>query len=230
MKMISPSILVVLLAAAPAVLGAATFEGKVHLKISDNKGQSHEMVQSLKDGLVRTDVEAGVHSASLIMDFAKQELTILIAAQHMYMVRPMPTGAPAGAPGAADTGEASFAKTGETEKILGYDCVKYVAKTKDGAHEVWVTDQLGRFGGLGGGNPMARRHGGKPTAGWEQLLAGKDLFPLRVVTHNAAGTETFRLEAVSVEKTTLPASDFQPPADYKKLDMGGMMPGTMPGH
>lgn len=75
-------------------------------------------------------------------------------------------------------------------------------------------------GGPGGG-------GAVPQA-WERALAGKDLFPLRVVARDKGGKEDFRLEATAIEKQTLAAALFAPPAGYQKLDMGGMMQG-MPG-
>ena len=74
---------------------------------------------------------------------------------------------------------------------------------------------------MGGG----RKRGGPPSQAWERALAGKDLFPLRVVGLDRSGKETFRMEVTSIEKQTLPDSLFVPPADYTKMDMGGMMQG-----
>ena len=51
-------------------------------------------------------------------------------------------------------------------------------------------------------------------------------FPLRVIT-SKDGKETFRMEATSIEKQSLDASLFEPPADYR--DIGSMMKGMMPG-
>ena len=50
---------VVLLAAvtAPAVLGAARFEGKVRMKMTDQKNPAHQLDYSVKEGFVRTDIE-----------------------------------------------------------------------------------------------------------------------------------------------------------------------------
>jgi len=75
----------------------------------------------------------------------------------MYMVQPI--AGKAAASNSADPSGVSFEKTGVTEKILGYDCTKYVAKTKDTTSELWVTEQLGafmRYGTWHGG----RRYGG----------------------------------------------------------------------
>jgi len=50
-----------------------------------------------------------------------------------------------------------------------------------------------------------------------------------VVSKNSKGKETTRMEATAVEKTSLPASDFAPPAGFEKFDMGAMMKGLIPG-
>ncbi len=219
----------------PVALSAGTFEGKVTMKISGPSETPPLMTFSLKEGFSRIDVEGGEgRSAAIIMDRANEQMTILMLAQKMYMVRPLPKPVATAATPDAPADSATVEKTGTTEKILGYDCVKYISKTKDATTEMWVTDQLGTFMGLGGSNPMAggmggRRgsRGGGGSQAWEQALAGQNAFPLRVVT-TGAGKETFRMEATAIDKTPLPASHFAPPADFQ--DMGAMMKGMgMPG-
>jgi hypothetical protein len=205
---------------APLTLNAAVFEGKVRIKMT--AGQSgHEIEYSIKEGFLRTDMNAGKdESASMIMNFTKHEMTILMPQQKMYMVRPLQS----------DTGktrpqdEATLEKTSETETILGYPCVKYIAKSKDSTADLWLTDKLGSFAGFGGGGgPMGRNSGGPKAQSWARALEGKDFFPLRVVSTQTKSGEKFTMEAVSVEKQTLPDSLFTPPEDYQ--DMGGMMRG-----
>lgn len=226
MKLVSPLLFAAAFAAA-SLAPAATFEGKVRLKLTETRGQTHEIAYSVKDGFTRMDVEAGKgQTATIITDTAKQEMTILIPGQSMYMVRPMPDmSAMAEKAGTGD--DVSLEKTNETETILGYPCTKYVATSKEGRTDVWATDQLGVFMGLSmGGGPMGgRRGGGSGQKAWEKALMGKDFFPLRVVTHDSDSKEKFRMEAVSVEKQSLPNSLFAPPAGYQKFDMGNMMRG-----
>jgi hypothetical protein len=155
-------------------------------------------------------------------------MTILMLDQKMFMTQAMPKQVAAAglAEGAAG---ATVEITTTKEKILGYDCVKYVAQSKEGTSEIWVTDQLGAFLGLGGPAMGGGRRGSGASApqGWEAALAGKGVFPLRVVT-SAGGKETFRLEATAIEKVALPDSTFSTPADFQ--DLGGMMRGMgMPG-
>jgi hypothetical protein len=232
----------------PHPLPAQSFEGRVIMKITDASGKTLPLTFNLKEGLSRIDVESpSGMTVSTIMDVNKKQMTMLIPQQRMYLVQPLTL--PAAAATAATAGtpvpspDVSFEKSNETEKILGYDCVKFVAKSKGSTTEIWTTDQLGTFAGIGGGGPMGGmmggRRGGPPAAGgaasqpWAQALAGKNFFPLRVVTHNAGGKETFRMEATSVDKQSLSDSLFAPPEGWQNLSemmkgMGGMPPGMMP--
>jgi hypothetical protein len=170
----------------------------------------------MKGGLVRTDFELGKgQTASAILDVAHDQMTMLMPDQQMYMVMPMRrTAAAAG----QDPADVQLEKTSETEKILGYTCTKYLVKSKEGTTQVWATDQLGTFMGLGAtGNPMGGRQA--PAAAWEKVLKDKNFFPLRV--EGGDKDNAFKLEALAVEKQPIPDSTFKPPADYRKFDMSG---------
>lgn len=227
MKLHPAFLLFAALLAIPAALSAASFEGKVRMKMSDARGGSHEIEQRIREGFVRTDMgTAKGQTASIIMDLNKREMLILMPEQRMYMVRPLPDVGSATTP--TSTGPApTFEKTGETAKILGYDCTKYISTAKGVVTDVWVTEELGRFTGLGGGpGPMGMgRKAEPPKAAWEVALAGRDFFPLRVISHDAKGAEKFRLEVVEIDKSPQPASLFAPPEGFQKLDLGGMMQG-----
>lgn len=211
---------------------AANFEGKVTMKMTGPKGTPQEMTFSLKDGFSRIDMatpQGG--SVGVIMDTAKQETTILMVDQKMYMTRPFPKATTAAT--AEGTAGTVVEVTTTKEKILGYDCVKYLATAKEGTTEIWVTDQLGGFFGMGGGMNGGGRGGpgGAPAQAWEKALMGKGVFPLRVVT-SGSGKETFRMEATAVQPQSLPASYFAAPADFQSMGdmMRGMgMPGGIPG-
>lgn len=236
MKKLLPLLLAAALTAPSAVL-AAGFEGKLSIKITGPQGQDQQLNLSVKDTLTRMEMPGGpAGGGAMILDSAQREMTILMIQQRMYMVRAMPE--PAAPPAAGPSTEVKRAepkleKTGVTEKILGYECTKYVAKDNGATVELWITDQLGTFSLLGMSGPGAMGPGGRggrggPNAsGWEHLLQGKDLFPLRVVS-TAADGKVSRFEVVSLEKGAQPASDFAPPADFQ--DMGQMMKGMgMPG-
>jgi len=217
--------------AAPAIVSAADFEGKVTMKLTGPKDTPASMTYSIKGTATRMDMTAPGKDGRVAMltDSTKSEMTILMLDQQMFMTQPIPkaTGNNVGAAGNAP--EATVEKTSVTEKILGYDCTKYISKSKNTTTEIWVTDQLGSFAGMGGGgNPMAGGRGrGKTTEGqaWEKALSGMAVFPLRVVS-TEGGKQTFRMEATAIDKTPIPASAFVPPEGFQ--DLSAMMRGMMP--
>lgn len=222
-KLLSLSLL---LAAAlfPAALSAKTFEGTIQMTITDGRNKAMPMAYSIKGHLIRTDVQVdhGIN-ATAILDFSKNEMIMLMPSQPMYMVMPLQGAAEAATGHKAD--DVTLEKTAITEKILGYTCTKYLAKSQDSVTEIWATEELGSFQGLGGA--MGKT---KATPSWEKALVGKNFFPLRVVASDGQKTQ-FRMEATAVQAKTLPASHFAPPEGYRKFDMGGMMQGLpgMPG-
>jgi len=213
------ALLVPLLALLLTAASGAHFAGNVQMKMTDGRASTHTLTYSIKGNLVRTDVElAEGQTASAIINPDKDQMTMLLPSQQMYMVMPVRrTAAAAG----HDIDEVQIEKTGETEKILGYDCTKYLVKSNGSTTEVWATDELGTFMGLGSSSgPFGRR---QPSAAWEKALTGKNFFPLRVST--APGDKTtsaFRLEATAIKKESLPDSLFTPPENYRKLDMSGL--------
>jgi hypothetical protein len=226
----------------PAALSAATFEGSLRMKMSSGaKSKPMEMDYLLKENRVRVNpllAEKGASGMGIIMDFVKMETTVLMPEQRMYMVTSMKATMDKVAQEAAKKeSDATLEKTGEKEKILGYTCEKYLMKSKDGDMAMWLTDQLGTFMGLGS-NAQAnafgggRRAKGQTEQAWEKALAGKNMFPLRVVGLGTDGKETYRMDVTAIDKKSLPDSEFQPPADWKKFEMpnmGDMMRGMIPG-
>lgn len=159
---------------------------------------------------------------------------MLMDSEKMYMTMPIPDVAEV----ASKRGEeVKLEKTDVTERILGYTATKYLVTDKNTKSEMWLAEGIGTFmgmgnnsgGGGGGGLFGGRKKASSSTKGWEQALAGKELFPLRVVELDKAGKETFRMEVTAIKKESLPDTLFNPPADYQKFDMGGMMKGLIPG-
>lgn len=212
----------------PAAALATDFEGTMTIKMSQSgaagkgAGAEQQLNCSLKGGLTRTEIGAQGQGFGVIMDSAKHQMTILMTQQHMYMVRAMPT--PTAAAAGSGTDRASgpaLEKTGVTEKILGYDCTKYVMNDKDRSTELWLTGDIGQFMGFGSGAPMGGR-GGPAPQGWEELVQGKEFFPMRVIS-TKGGKEVSRFEVTAVEKKSLPDDLFTVPAGWQ--DMGAMMRG-----
>lgn len=215
---------------APAVLCSAEFEGKVNFKMTPAKGEAQDVRYAIKNGKFRIELPNQNQMGGMIIDPVKRETIVLMDQQKMYMTMAIPEVQPE-AKGGRDGDDTTLEKTGQTEKILGYTAEKYISKSKDATTELWLAEGLGSFMSFNASGPMGgRRGGGAPAAqAWERALAGKSLFPLRVVSRDKGSKETFRMEATSVDKTALPDSLFTAPADYQKFDMGNMMKGMMPG-
>ena len=222
MKTYLTVILSLCLAALP--LSAKVFEGKARIKVTEGKGRAVEMDYSMKEGFVRTDIQTEGHSGTMIIDFAKKEMITLMPDQPMYMVMSLSDVMDKAVGKEADV---KLEKTSATEKILGYDCVKYLLKMKDGVSELWITEALGAF------MSMPNSGGKKPGAAssWQTALQGMNFFPMRVLTKGKNGGEQSRFEVVSIEPKKLDATLFAPPAGYQRLDMNAMrgMMGGLPG-
>lgn len=205
---------------------ADSFEGKVSLALSMGRQKAQTMSYAIKGQAIRMEMTAEGQSVASIMDLNKSQMLVLMPDQQMYMV--MPIKPPAETAQQAMQQGAEVKKTGRTETILGYTCEEYIAQDKGTTTEIWLAEKLGSFMGLGsGGNPLMGGGKAKPANSWEEQIKGKAGFPLRVVSKDAKGTETFRMEATKIEPGSLPASLFVPPAGYQKFampDMGGMNP------
>ena len=222
MKSIFKTALLSTLLLVPSFLSAKTFEGTVAMSMSDGRNGSHEISYSIKGSKIRTEMQgkAGQNTAA-ILDLDQQQIIVLMPAQSMYMVMPMKQ--------TIDkvtsdniSNDTTLENTGITKEILGYECTKYLAKSSDGVTEIWATDQLGTFMGLGSlQNPMAR---GKSKAAWEEAIDGKNFFPLLVITEGK-GNGQFTLTTTAIEAKSLPQSLFVAPEGYRKFDMGAMMQG-----
>lgn len=131
---------------------------------------------------------------------------MLVPAQKMYMTMPLPD--------IKESGEDKKPEpTGETKKILGYKAEKYIIKDGGSEYEVWATDELGTFGGLH--LPGANPGGASPT---ERALAGQKFFPLLIVERKG-GREGSRVEVTEVERKKLAESLFEPPSDFRGMEM-----------
>jgi hypothetical protein len=226
MKTLIP-ILVIAALAAPAARSADTFEGKVTMKMTSRGGAANEITYSMKGSRVLITMGNMGGMGSVVMDRDTNEITIMMPQQKMYMVQsiPQPPANPQTPNGPPQ--DTSLQETGVTETILGYTCTKYIVKSNKSTTEMWLTDQLGSFAGfssaMGRGRPGAGRSS-MPQA-WEQALHGKNFFPMRIVESLNGGAESFRLEVTGIDKQPVDDSEFTPPADWKKFDMGGMMGG-----
>ena len=212
---------------AVQTFAAGAFEGKVSLAMTAERGQPMNLDYSIKGQKLRTDMNAEGHQMTSIMDLSKLEMLMLMPEQKMYMVMPIKKPVEQAVEKAGES-TAEVEVTGKTETILGYKCSQILVKDKGSVTEMWVADGLGAFMGLGqgggGGSPMAGMFGGggkksANAAKWEEALKGKGGFPLRVITRDAKGRNTFKMEATKIEPGNLSDSLFAPPAGYEKFAM-----------
>lgn len=205
---------------AVQAFAAGAFEGKVTQTITAAKGAPQTLNYAMKGQKLRTDITADGQEMSSIMDLAKLEILMLMPEQKMYMVMPIKKPVEQAVEKAgASTAEVEV--TGKTETILGYKCSQILVKDKGTVTEMWVADGLGTFMGMGNGGGGGPFGGGRKAnaAKWEEALKGKGGFPLRVITRDAKGKQSFKMEATKIEPGSLPDSLFAPPADYQKFAM-----------
>ncbi len=196
------------LAAGSAGAAPKAFEGVVSMTMH-HEDQDTPMTWKLKGAKSRMEM-AGPHgSMAMIFDATRHVMIMLMPERQMYMEMPQPRPqAPAAAKGKAGR----VAKTGKTEKILGYLCEEYRSADDQGSTEVWAAKGLGTFAGMGG-------RPGAPRQAWEDEMTRGGFFPLRMVHRDAAGTETARMTATAIEPTALADDLFVPPAGYTKFEM-----------
>lgn len=215
---------------ASHAFAANAFEGKVSLAVTPEKGKPMTMNYSMKGEKLRTDMDANGSQISSIMDIQKMEITMLMPEEKMYMVMPVKQAVEKATAKQGDL-DADIERTGKTETILGYKCDQILIKDKEKktVTELWVATNLGVFMGMGnsGGSPFGGKKNAAAAAKWEEALKGKEGFPLRVISRDAKGKETFKMEATKIEPKSLPDSLFLPPADFQKFqmpDLGSLNP------
>ena len=229
----------VALAAIVAMAGAAQaqdFEGKIVVNVKAPQGMQAMTVYT-KGALSRTEVTTQMGTMAMINDADKKEMTTIIDARQMYMKRSTEMPAMAN-PNAPVRKPADIKRTGKMETIAGFKC-EHVTVTEENGDviDACVAKGLGNFapmgggmgrggrgggggGGGGAGAPGGGPPGGNPT-GWTRDME-KGLFPLKATKNG----ETL-IEVTSIEKKTLDAALFAPPAGYTEMQ-GGMGGGRPP--
>ena len=210
---------------ASAAFAASAFEGTVNFKITAASEKPMDLNYSIKGDKLRMDMTGQKGAGVMIADMKKKEMMMLMPQEKMYMTMAIPDAVETAKQKADDS---TLEKTSETEKILGYTATKYIStdKKKNTSTDLWLAEGVGSFMAMSNDGGRGSKSAGR---NWEKLLAGKDLFPLRVVEKNKAGKETYRMDVTAIDKKSLPDSLFAAPDGYQKFDMGGMMKGMIPG-
>jgi hypothetical protein len=203
----------VTISSAPAASGqgekGAPFEGVVTFELEEGTTLDY----SVRQGLVRLDVNGKGSQAAMIMDPAAHKMYMLMPTQQMYMEMAIPE-----ADGSVEVpaDQPKPKKTGKTDIVAGHPCEYWVMRHKDGDTEVCLASDLGGFYGFG--NTTGK--GGVPE--WQEQLS-KNYFPLKVIGNEDGGRKVVLL-ATKVERKALEKAMFVPPASYKKMTMSMQMP------
>jgi hypothetical protein len=221
MKPLSRILAVGALLVASASFAAEQFTGKIDMQMTSAKDKNMTMVYSVKPDATRIDIKG--QPMSMIFTPAKKEMVMLMHENKMYMTHTIDVEKMA-EKRAEKQGDnvPDIEATGKTDVICGYTCNQYISRDGKNVTELWIAEGLGAymsFNGGGGGGMFGRKQQSAASAKWEEALKGKGGFPLRVVTQDAKGKETFRMEATKVEKGGVSDADFLPPKDYQAFQM-----------
>jgi len=209
----TPTLWLFLLLASTMVRGAS-FEGRVLLERIEPPKDPETIICSVKGDLVRTEV-VRERVKTFITDTEKQETLVILEDDMAYV----------SLPALSPTPEAPrLEKRAETATILGRSVQKYVVTSEEGEAELWLAEGFGKYTGFGDGfeappestdldEPMPEG----PWA-WEWALAGKPLFPLRVVVRDGAGGVILRIETKAITADPLNDRLFSPSPNYKALE------------
>ncbi len=225
-----------LAALAPALLHAqGSFEGVVTYRATMAGAPASEMKYYQKGVKLRQEATMGGRSSVSIMNGATGETIVLMPEMKQYMVmnlnemaKQMPM-APQRAP---DLSQMKVTATGRRETIAGVPCEHYLFSdaATPGAGTSDVCGAAG-MGFMGAGN---KGMGAFPsTAGFARAthpqraaLARRGFFPLKMTVTGPDGS-AMTWQVVRIERRSLEAALFAPPAGYAKMAMPAM-PGMPP--
>jgi hypothetical protein len=215
---------------------AAQFEGTIVMKTDNDNGKSQTMTWYVRPGQVamslpmsevndkstgefRMVIDAGAHTSTILMpmtpDMAKGMGAMMPNAKGLKMVTKTDSMSIS-----KEGNDVTITRLGTSETVAGVACDDYsiVGKDKD-VTKACISDKMGDF--MFPTTTMGRRSA--PPA-WSRAFGNRPAFPLKV-TDDKGRVE---LEAVSITRGPVPASEFVIPDDY--VDMSAMMRGMRGGH
>jgi len=205
--------LVALPGAGPA-LAAQEFEGVFTVRIKDMPGGT-ALKTYMKGGKYRMEVSMEGQQMAFIADPAAGETYMVVPQQQMVMVIKMSEAEKLAAERTGAAGAGKIEALGKKEEIAGHAC-EYFRVTHSGGHtDACLATGLGTFRGGSGlfGPPTPR--GGSAAPSWAREVLNKGAFPLKVVDQNGG----VLWEVTGIEKKTLEAELFVPPANFQRMPM-----------
>jgi len=203
MKLLYSTLTLFLLFLSTNSFAQTAFQGKVVFNV-ETDGQKQVMDYYAKDKKFRMEVPD--QGGYILFDSQTMNMYIVMDEQKMYMVSSM---------NSSSTGSAgSITKTGETKKILGYDCEKFMFVQDGSKGESWMTKDLGSF--------MFFGQSQKEIADWQKEILDEGYFPLQVTEYDDNGKVESAYNVVEVTPQELSSDMFAVPSSYQKLDMMNM--------
>lgn len=200
------------------IISQSKFEGKVIFAFKDNEG-SKDMTYFAKDNQFRMELSEAGHQGTVIYSPKKEKMLLLMPEQKMYMEFPFNMMKNQEGKMKKNEDKTDFKNTGETKKINGYKCEKWIFKDDNEVSVAWMTKELGGFVFMD--SPM---EGNSQKPEWQQEIEAAGYFPMLVINKNNSGDEISRLVVKSIQKEKLDSSLFTVPEGFTKMDMPMMNP------
>jgi len=226
-------------ATATAAAAAPDFEGRIDMKVTmpgSSAGANSLMTMYVKQPKARIEMKGSIEatdgknktqsqdfSAIMITNAETREFLLLMPDSKMYMVMKDQSATTSASPAPSANNDPTYKRTGRTDTILGRRVEEYAGADSGGYTEMWLATGLGAF-------RMATAPNAKTQPkGWEKFLIDNNLFPLKATTYKKKGDTNMisQLEVLKIDAATQPDSLFDPPSDYKRMDLSGMMGGMM---
>jgi hypothetical protein len=210
------------------IYSQSNFEGEIQMKMGGGDDNSRMVNYYVKGDKFRFEsAEQGGMGAS-IWDTKNNKMIILMTSAKKYMEFPLDS---FGKQMTTDTSMAKIKKnlknavfTGNTKKILGYDCKEVVYKDPDDGStlDLWYTNELGTFMFYTMKSPFGRSMTQGDIPQEIKDLFKNGFFPMQVITKDKDGSVKNDMEVTQVKKESLSDDMFTPPSDYQKMTMPSM--------
>jgi hypothetical protein len=203
------------------VMAAGSFEGEVDMKVNRMNTNDHVIKYFVKGhkGRFQMDSNDGKFSGSGIYDWQTNQTIMIMDKQKMYMVSQVhPEKFHYG-----NDKHFKITKTGNSENILGYNCKEWDYTSDDGNGKIWFASGIGNWWA----NEMAAQADKLPSdqRALVETAIEQKLFPMKWETTDKSNSHRGSGEVVKIERQSLEDSFFEPPAGYKKFDMGNLFGG-----
>lgn len=195
-----------------------SFSGEVKMKISDADGKAFDMNYLVKENFIRFGTEMPGQSVGIIFNASKNNMLMIMEDQKMYMEFPLDMMYEnSGMDESKSESNGKFFATGETKKIIGYTCEKWVYESDENIAETWMTKEIGKFKFFEGGFGKMQK-----VEEWQSSIEKSGFFPMLVINRDKSGKELNKMEVTSIDKKTLDDKLFTVPAGYQKFNMPNM--------